>query len=181
MRILGISGSLRSGSFNTNLLRAAQKLSPAGVTIDIIEIGHLPPYNDDVRAAGYPADVAAWRAAIAAADALLIATPEYNYSVPGVLKNAIDWASRPPDMPLAGKPLGIMGASGGLGGTMRAQYHLRQICVFVDVYPLNKPEVMVREAGKKFDAAGNLTDEDTRQHVQKLVEALVAWTSRLKG
>ena len=181
MKILGISGSLRKGSFNTHLLRAAQQMAPDGVTIDRFDLRPLPPYDDDVRAAGYPPPVAALRAAIAAADALLIATPEYNYSVPGVLKNAIDWASRPPDMPLAGKPLGIMGASGGLGGTMRAQYHLRQICVFVDVYPLNKPEVMVREAAKKFDAEGRLTDEDTRQHVQKLVEALVAWTKRLKN
>ncbi|MGE0444718.1 MAG: NADPH-dependent FMN reductase [Vicinamibacterales bacterium] len=179
MRILAVSGSLRSSSFNTNLLRAAQNLSPAGVTIDIFEIGSLPPYNDDVRVAGYPPDVAQWRAAIAGADALLFATPEYNYSVPGVLKNAIDWASRPPDMPLAGKPAAIMGASGGLGGTIRAQHHLRQIFVFVDVLALNKPEVVVREAARKFDADGNLTDEDTRQHVAKLVEALVAWTRRL--
>jgi chromate reductase len=179
MNILGISGSLRRDSFNTHLLRAAQSLAPAGVTIDLLDISRLPLYNEDVRAAGYPPEVAAMRSAIAAADALLISTPEYNYSVPGVLKNAIDWGSRPPDMPFAGKPLGIMGASGGLGGTMRAQYHLRQIAVFVDLYPLNKPEVMVREAAKKFDAAGTLTDTDTRLRVAKLIEALAAWTRRL--
>jgi chromate reductase len=181
MTILGLSGSLRAGSFNTNLLRAARDLAPSGVAIDIANIGRLPLYNEDVRLAGYPPDVADFRAAIAAADALLVATPEYNHSVPGVLKNAIDWASRPPDAPLAGKPAAIMGASGGLGGTIRAQHHLRQTFVSVNVLAINRPEVVVREAAKKFDADGNLTDEDTRQHVARLVEALVAWTKRLKA
>ena len=141
MKILGISGSLRKESSNTRLLRAAQELAPDGVTIDILDISHLPFYNDDVRVAGYPPTVVAMREAIRAADALLVSTPEYNYSVPGVLKNAIDWGSRPPDQPFAGKPLGIMGASGGLGGTVRAQHHLRQIAVFVDLIAMNKPEV----------------------------------------
>jgi chromate reductase len=151
------------------------------MTIEIADLSHIQPYNEDVRVAGYPPPVAAFRDAIRAADALLIATPEYNYSVSGVLKNAIDWASRPPDQPLAGKPLAIMGASGGLGGTMRAQYHLRQICVFVDLLPLNKPEVMVRSAADKFDANGNLTDEETRARVRKLLDALQAWTMRLRS
>ncbi|MEQ1573677.1 MAG: NADPH-dependent FMN reductase [Vicinamibacterales bacterium] len=181
MTFLGISGSLRRDSFNTRLLRAAQELAPDGVTINILDISDVPLYNEDIRVSGYPPAVIAMREAIRAADALLIATPEYNYSVPGVLKNAIDWGSRPPDQPFAGKPLGIMGASGGLSGTMRAQYHLRQIAVFVDLIPLNKPEVMVRSGGDKFDASGRLTDEDTRAHVKKLVEALEAWTRRLRG
>jgi chromate reductase len=182
MHILGISGSLRKDSFNTRLLRAAQTLTPAGVTLDILDISRLPLYNEDVRAAGPPPEVTAVREAVRAADALLIATPEYNYSIPGVLKNAIDWVSRPPaDQPFAGMPLGIMGASGGLSGTMRAQYHLRQMAVFVDLLPMNKPEVMVRNAAGKFDAEGNLTDEETRAHVAKLVEALVAWTTRLRA
>ena len=149
------------------------------MTIEPYDLSSIPPYNDDVRAAGYPKDVAAFREAIRAADALLISTPEYNYSVSGVLKNAIDWASRPPDQPLDDKPLAIMGASGGLSGTMRAQYHLRQMAVFVNLLPLNKPEVMVRSAGDKFDASGALTDADTRTHVRKLLEALAAWTERL--
>jgi chromate reductase len=181
MKVLGISGSLRKDSFNTRLVRAAIQLAPEGMTIETADLAALPLYNDDVRAAGYPPAVAAFRDAIRGADALLIATPEYNYSVSGVLKNAIDWASRPPEMPLAGKPLAIMGASAGLSGTMRAQYHLRQIAVFVDLLPLNKPEVMVRNAGEKFDADGVLTDEDTRTHVRKLLEALAVWTKRLKS
>ena len=181
MKVLAISGSLRKDSFNTGLVRAARELAPDGMTIDITDLAPLPLYNDDVRAAGYPPAVAAFREAIRAADALLISTPEYNYSISGVLKNAIDWASRPPEPPLAGKPLAIMGASGGLSGTMRAQYHLRQICVFVDVLPLNKPEVMVRSAADKFDPSGRLTDEDTRAHVRRLLEALAAWTKRLRG
>jgi chromate reductase, NAD(P)H dehydrogenase (quinone) len=180
VNIVGISGSLRQKSFNTQLLRAAQALAPDGVTISALDISRVPLYNDDVRAAGYPPEVADIRATIARADAVLIATPEYNYSVPGVLKNVIDWCSRPPDQPFAGKPLGIMGASGGLGGTIRAQHHLRQIAVFVDLLAMNKPEVVVRNAADKFDENGNLTDESTRDHVTKLVEALVVWTRRLR-
>lgn len=180
MQVLAISGSLRKDSFNTRLIHAAQELAPDGMNIVMADLAPLPLYNDDVRLAGYPPAVAAFRDAIRAADALLIATPEYNYSVSGVLKNAIDWASRPPDQPLAGKPLAIMGASNGMSGTMRAQYHLRQICVFVDLLPLNKPEVMVRNAGDKFDADGRLKDEDTRKHIRALLEALSAWTARLK-
>ena len=176
-----MSGSLRQDSFNTRLIRAARELAPDGMTIETADLAPLPLYNEDVRAAGYPAAVAAFREAIRAADALLIATPEYNYSLSGVLKNAIDWASRPPEQPLAGKPLAIMGASIGLGGTMRAQYHLRQICVSVDLLTLNKPEVMVRSAADKFDAGGALTDEKTREHVRRLLEALASWTKRLGG
>jgi chromate reductase len=181
IRILGISGSLRKGSFNTALLRAAIDLAPAGVAITLADIAEIPPYDEDVRAKGYPAPVVALREAIARADALLVATPEYNYSVPGVLKNAIDWASRPPEVPFVGKPLAILGASGGMGGTMRAQYHLRQIAVFLDMHPVNKPEIFVRNAAQAFDAEGKLTDESTKKLIVQQLEALAQWTRRLKG
>ena len=179
MKIIGLSGSLRRQSFNTGLLRAAADLAPGGVSVEIADISALPLYNDDVRQAGYPAPVEALRATLATADAVLFATPEYNYSVPGVLKNAIDWVSRPPEPPLAGTPAAVMGASPGLSGTMRAQYHLRQMMVFLDVPMLPRPEVFVQKAGERFDADGRLTDEDTRAHVASLVEALAAWTRRL--
>jgi len=181
LTLLGISGSLRRGSFNTALLRAAIELAPEGVTFTTADLSAIPPYDEDVRAAGVPPPVATLREAIARADALLVVTPEYNYSVPGVLKNAIDWASRPPDQPFAGKPLAIMGASGGMGGTMRAQYHLRQIAVFLDMHVLNKPEVFVRGAAQLFDAEGRLTDEATRKAVRQELEALVTWTRRLRA
>lgn len=181
LRVLGISGSLRKGSFNTAVLRAAVELAPPGMLIETAELRAIPLYDEDLRAAGLPEAVQKLREAIAAADALLIVTPEYNYSIPGVLKNAIDWASRPPGQPFAGKPLAIMGASAGGGGTMRAQYHLRQVAVFLDMHPLNKPEVFVRAAQEKVDANGVLIDEATRKVVAEQLVALAAWTRRLKG
>ena len=181
VKIIGLSGSLRQRSFNTGLLRAAAELAPDGVTIEIADLSQLPLYNDDLHQAGAPAPVDTLRATLASADAVLFATPEYNYSVPGVLKNAIDWVSRPPDPPLAGTPGAVMGASAGLGGTMRAQYHLRQMMVFLDVPMLTRPEVFVQKAGERFDADGRLADEETRARVGRLVEALVAWTRRLGG
>jgi chromate reductase len=181
MKIVGLSGSLRKGSYNSAALRAAQALAPEGTVIEIAEIGDLPLYNDDVRAAGYPAPVERLRRQIAEADAVLFVTPEYNYSVSGVLKNAIDWASRPPNQPFDGKPVAIMGASGGLFGTARAQYHLRQMLIFLNAFPVNKPEVMIGQAQTKSDEAGNLTDEATREFIRKLLVSLVAWTERLKA
>jgi chromate reductase, NAD(P)H dehydrogenase (quinone) len=178
--VLGISGSLRRGSFNTALLRAAVDLAPRDVRIETADIASIPPYNEDVRAAGLPPVVVGLRERIERADAILFVTPEYNYSVPGVLKNAIDWISRPPNQPFAGKPVGIMGASGGMGGTMRAQYHLRQIAVFLDMHAMNKPEVFVRNAQTVFDEGGKLVDEPTRALVRQHIEALAAWTRRLK-
>src|SRR5918997_1838619 len=145
MKILGISGSLRKGSFNSGALRAAQSLAPEGMTIEVAEIGDIPLYNEDVRTAGLPPSVERFRGEIAAADALLVVSPEYNFSVPGVLKNAIDWASRPPNQPFNEKPVAIMGASGGPVGTARAQYHLRQVLYGLNAYVLNKPEVFIRE------------------------------------
>jgi chromate reductase len=181
MKIVGLSGSLRKGSYNSAALRAAQALVPEGTTIEIAEIGDLPLYDDDVRAAGYPASVERLRRQLTEADAVLFVTPEYNYSVSGVLKNAIDWASRPPNQPFDGKPVAIMGASGGLFGTARAQYHLRQMLVFLNAFPVNKPEVMIGQAQNKFDEAGNLTDEPTREFIRKLLASLVAWTERLQA
>ena len=182
MKVFGISGSLRRGSFNTAALRAAQELAPAGMEVEIYEsLRDIPPYDDDVRQAqGYPAPVEDLRARIKAADALLIATPEYNYSVPGVLKNAIDWASRPPEQPFDGKPVAIMGASPGAVGTARAQYHLRQMFVYLNGLLLNRPEVMIGQANARFDAEGRLTDEKTREFVQALLVALRDWTVRLR-
>ncbi len=181
VRVLGISGSLRKASFNTALLRAAIALAPAGVHIEVANIARIPLYDEDVRAQGFPESVAKLRDQIAASDALLVVTPEYNYSVPGVLKNAFDWASRPPKPPFAGKALAIMGASTSLGGTMRAQYHLRQIAVFLDMHPLNKPEIFVRSAASAFDAEGRLTDETTRKLISQQLEALASWVHRLKA
>ncbi|MFL4972967.1 MAG: NADPH-dependent FMN reductase [Microvirga sp.] len=180
MNVIGISGSLRKGSFNTAALRAAQGLAPEGMTIEVAQIGDLPLYNDDVRAAGFPPPAERLRAQLAAADAILLVTPEYNYSISGVLKNAIDWASRPPSQPFEAKPVAIMGASPGLFGSARAQYHLRQMLIFLNAMPLNRPEVMIGQAQNKFDADGNLTDEPTREFVRKLLVALRDWTERLQ-
>ena len=180
LHVLGISGSLRKGSYNTAALRAAQELAPAGMTIEIFDLSEIPLYNDDVRAAGYPPSVQRFRERIAASDALLFATPEFNYSMSGVLKNAIDWGSRPPDQPFNDKPVAIMGASPGVTGTARAQYHLRQSCVFLNMHVVNKPEVLIGGAAGKFDAEGRLTDETTRGFIRDLLIALAAWTQRLR-
>lgn len=181
IHVLGISGSLRKGSYNTALLAAASELLPEGMTLEKFDLSSIPLYNEDVRALGYPKPVLELRDRIAASDALLIATPEYNYSIPGVLKNAIDWASRPPDPPLNGKPVAIMGASTGNFGTVRAQMHLRQVCVYCNMFPVNRPEVLVMRAREKFDAGGRLADEDARGFLRDLLVALADWTRRLRG
>jgi chromate reductase, NAD(P)H dehydrogenase (quinone) len=181
IHILGISGSLRKNSNNSGLLRAAGELLPEGMALEIFDISAIPLYNNDLLAEGLPPAVQEFKARIAAADALLIATPEYNYSIPGVLKNAIDWASRPPnESSFPGKPLAMMGA-GGVMGTSRAQSHLRQIASGMNMLVLNKPEVMVQRAWEKFDQHGNLTDDATRQKVKELLLALQDWTLRLRG
>jgi chromate reductase len=180
LSVLGIAGSLRAGSFNRALLRAAQELAPAGMEITAFDLAPIPLYNGDVEAAGDPEPVAALKAAIRQADALLIVTPEYNFGVPGVLKNAIDWASRPPrGSALQGKPAAIMGATPGMGGTGRAQMQLRQTFVFTQTHAVLSPEVLVARAGEKFDASGRLTDEPTRKFVGQLLQALADWTLRL--
>jgi chromate reductase len=181
MTILGIAGSLRKASFNRAALRAAQQLVPEGVRLEIFELEGIPPFNQDEE--GHPPDrVVQFKERIRAADAILFVTPEYNYSIPGVLKNAIDWASRPyGDSAWEGKPVAIMGASVGPQGTSRAQYHLRQVFVFLNMFPLNRPEVMITNATQRFDESGNLVDEDTRAHIRKLLEALVSWTKHHEG
>jgi chromate reductase, NAD(P)H dehydrogenase (quinone) len=177
--ILGIPGSLRKASYNKAALRAAQELLPDGVTLAILDLDGIPPFNEDDERV-LPARVVELKARIRETDAILIATPEYNYSVPGVLKNAIDWASRPyGDNAWDGKPVALMGASPGSLGTARAQYHLRQTFVFLNMYPLNRPEVMISSAPQRFDAHGHLADEGLRTRIRQLLEALVAWTRRL--
>ncbi len=180
VKTLGISGSLRKGSYNTAALRTAAELLPPGMTLEFADISQLPLYNEDVRQAGFPPPAQKLRDQIRAADALLFVTPEYNYSVSGVLKNAIDWASRPPDQPFDGKPVGIMGATASLWGTTRAQYHLRQSCVYLNMLPLNKPEVLIAQAASKFDAELRLTDQTTRDIIAQLLVALRDWTRRLR-
>lgn len=181
IKILGFAGSLRKGSYNRALLRAAVKLSPPEIVIETFELDGIPGFNQDEEK--NPSEkVREFKAKIKEADALLIATPEYNYSVPGVLKNAIDWASRPyGDNAFEGKPAAIMGASTGMIGTARAQYHLRQIFVFLDVLPINRPEVMVPFAQDKFDAEGDLKDPLTIELLQKLLGNLAGWTRKLEG
>jgi len=180
LHILGISGSLRKQSYNSAALRAAAELLPGGMTIEIFDLSPIPIYNDDVREQGFPSPVQQLRDKIAAADAVLIASPEYNYSIPGPLKNAIDWASRPPSQPFDGKPIAIMGASPGAFGTARAQYHLRQVFVFMNGMLLNKPEVMISACNTKFDAQGRLTDEATAEHMRKFLSAFSDWIRKMK-
>ena len=179
IHILGIAGSLRRQSFNRGLLRAAAELLPEGATLELFDINGIPGFSEDDEQ-NPPAEVIELKQRIRAADAILFATPEYNYSVPGVLKNAIDWASRPyGDSAWLGKAAAIMGASVGAIGTARAQYHLRQIFVFLDMFPINKPEVMIGQAGDRFDADGNLTDDATKEYIRALLSNLVEWTRRL--
>lgn len=181
LRVLGVSGSLRKKSFNTGALKAACDLVPDGMSLEIFDLSAIPLYNEDVREKGYPAPVEAFRQKIKTSDALLIVTPEYNYSIPGVLKNAIDWASRPPDQPFDGKPIAILGASAGALGTARAQYHLRQCFIFLNGLILNRPEVMIGSAAQKYDDEGRLTDEKTKEHIRGLLKGLKDWTLQLRA
>jgi chromate reductase len=178
-RVLGFAGSLRLGSYNRSLLRAARELAPEGMTIDIFDLAPTPLYNADVEAQGDPAPVAAFKTAIRHADALLIACPEYNNGVPGVLKNAIDWASRPPrTAALDRKPLALIGASPGMTGTARGQSQLRQAFVFSNSYALPQPEMLVAHAQEKFADQGGLTDEKTRDFLRRLLGVLAEWAIR---
>ena len=180
LKILGFAGSLRVGSYNKALLRSTIELLPEDVNLEIFEIDGIPPFNQDIEK-DMPTKVREFKSKIREADAILIATPEYNYSVPGVLKNAIDWASRPyGDNAFEGKPAAIMSASVGMLGGARAQYHLRQIFVFLNVYPVNGPEVILPFAQDKFDANGKLTDENTKKFLRQLLQNLADWTRRLR-
>jgi chromate reductase len=179
IRVLGFAGSLRKGSCNKALLRAASELVPEGAELNVFDLEGIPPFNQDSETR-VPERVKEFKRKIKAADAILIVTPEYNYSVPGVLKNAIDWASRPyGDNSFEDKPVSIMSASGGMLGGAKAQYHLRQTLVSLNMHPVNRPEVIVPFASEKIDEKGRLTDEKTRQRIRELLESLIAWTRRL--
>lgn len=180
LNILGFAGSLRKGSYNRAALRAAQHLAPATMSIEIFELDDIPLYNADVEEQGFPEPVQEFKRKINEADGLLIVTPEYNYSIPGVLKNAIDWASRPPtDSPLIGKPIALMGASTGGFGTVRGQLQLRQVFIFTSSFVMVKPEVYISRAQEKFDKNGNLIDEMVLEQIRNLLHALGEWIARL--
>jgi len=179
LRILGIAGSLRRESYNRATLRAAIELAPEGASIETFELDGIPGFNQDEEQ-NPPAKIVDLKRRIREVDAILFVTPEYNYSIPGVLKNAIDWASRPyGDNAWDRKPAAIMGASIGAIGTARAQYHLRQMMVFLNMFPVNQPEVMIANASERFDSAGNLTDDVTRDFIRQLLQGLVDWTRRI--
>jgi chromate reductase, NAD(P)H dehydrogenase (quinone) len=181
LKILGFAGSLRKGSYNRSLLRAAGQLLPQDATLEVFDLSDIPPFNQDLEANMHP-KVREFKSIIRESDAILIATPEYNYSVPGVLKNAIDYASRPyGDNPFNDKPVAIMSASVGMLGGARAQYHLRQMFVFLNMHAINAPEVIVTSASDKFDAEGNLLDENTRKFLTQLLQNLSNWTRRLRA
>jgi chromate reductase len=180
--IFGIAGSLRAGSYNRALLRAAADVLPPGCTLEIGRIDDIPLYNADVQEQGDPEPVARLKKQIEDADCFLIATPEYNYSIPGVLKNALDWASRPPKTCcLRRKPLGIIGCSSGDSGTMRGQLALRQMFVFTDSYVMAQPELRVPRAGACFDEKGALVDEGLRERLGLYLFALVDWAKTVGG
>jgi chromate reductase len=177
IKLLGISGSLRKGSYNTALLRTALQLLPEGVTMETFNIGELPLYNADLdypASRQRPALVQQFRDIMASADGLVICTPEYNYGIPGGLKNAIDWASRGKDSPLIKKPVAIMGATISLWGTVRMQLDFQNIFLYLDMRPVYKPEVLIAQAESKFDDKGNLTDATSKELVKKKLEALKA-------
>src|SRR5690242_13450999 len=180
IRILGIAGSLRRKSYNRAALKAAQQLAPEDAVLDIFDIEGIPPFSEDDERQP-PATVVEFKKRIREADAILFVTPEYNYSIPGVLKNAIDWASRPyGDSAWSGKPAAIMGASPGRLGTARAQYDLRQVLVFLNVLAINQPEVMISNAAAEFDGDGNLTNETTKKLIRQLLVHLTGWTRDLQ-
>lgn len=182
VRVLGICGSVRACSYNRGLLAAAQELAPAWMEIHIHDLGALPFFHPDGHPGGLPGPVAEFVSAVSAADALLVATPEYNYGVPAVLTNALDWASQPPGASaLRGKPAAIVGASTGRGGTVRAQIQLRQAFVYTEVHALLQPELHVGAAHEKFGADGRLLDPGTRERLSRVLDGLASWTLRLRG
>jgi len=173
IKILGFTGSLRIKSYNMAALRAATELLPEGADMEIVDLSPIPFFNEDLEAEGVPQVIVDFKKKLAVADAILISTPEYNYSIPPVLKNALDWASRGTELPLSGKPLAIMSASPGMLGGARVQYHLRQVCTKLNLQTLNNPEVFITSANTKFDQDGKLVDDYTRISISKLLKALV--------
>ena len=183
MKIVVMVGSLRKDSLHAVVARNLQSLAPEGVTVELLpSVGDLPLYNFDIQSGGFPAGAVAMGAAIKAADAVAIVTPEYNYSVPGVLKNALDWLSRLPEQPFVGKPVSLISGSPGPVGAVRMQYHLRQIMVFLDALVLNKPEVAIGMIGTKVDAAsGKITDQATSDFLKTHLAALVAFAKKVSA
>jgi len=182
VRVLGFAGSLRKASYNRGLLAAAQALAPPTLAVKVFDLVDVPLYNADVEAQGDPPAVRDLKAAIAAADGVLIATPEYNHGVPAVTKNAVDWTSRPPKgAALDGKPVGLIGASPGMTGSARGQSQLRQAFEFTNSYAMPQPELLVFRAHEKSDEAGRLTDEATRTFLARYLVAFEAWVRRLRG
>jgi chromate reductase, NAD(P)H dehydrogenase (quinone) len=180
-RILALAGSLRQGSYNRGLLRAAEELAPEWVAVQFFDIGTLPFFNEDLEAAGEPEVVRRFKSAIGDANAVLIATPEYNGTVPGVLANAMDWASRPPGRSvLRNKPVAVMGAVLGSSGSVNAQAALRGVLSRVGAVVVPDPQVLVPRASRLFDEQVNLRDEDTRQEIRQLVEAVAHWCRRVQ-
>ncbi len=178
MRLLGICGSLRKASLNRALLVAVRDALPPDVQMTLHDDLDLPIFNNDLED---PPGVVRLKAAIAAADGVVFSVPEYNYSIPGGLKNALDWVSRPPDQsPLRGKPIGMVGAASGMSGTIRAQTHLRQVMVYSDSPCLNQPEVLIPRAKDRFDADGRLTDPSTRVLLEKFGAAMAAFVRRFR-
>ncbi|MBM3598715.1 MAG: NAD(P)H-dependent oxidoreductase [Alphaproteobacteria bacterium] len=180
LHVAALCGSLRKESFNRKLLNVCIELKPADMNVEVLEIRNLPLYDQDLMDAGGNDATRLFRERCAAAEAFLFVTPEYNYSISGVLKNAIDWASRPPSPPMTAKACAVLGASGGPVGTARAQYHLRQMGVFLDLRFVNKPEVMVGAAQTKFDASGKFTDEAGRGLIKDLMANLAKLAAKLK-
>jgi chromate reductase len=181
LRVIGLSGSLRRGSYNTAALRAARKLAPSGMSIEIMSLAEVPLYNEDVKQVGFPPAVNDLRAAVRAADGVILATPEYNHSYSGVIKNAVDWISRPPDQPFQDKPLAIMAASPGFTGGVRGATHLKQCLGYLDAKLLATPEVLIAQAKERFDEAGELKDEATRQMMGKMLANFAAWIERIRS
>jgi chromate reductase len=183
LNILGIGGSLRKGSYNRALLRAAIELAPEEMEITIFDneiFSAIPLYNDDVRAKAVPEPVKILKHEIQLADGLIFAIPEYNFSVSGVLKNAVDWVSRPKnESPLDGKPVALIGASTGISGTIRAQMHFRQICTTTNMLAVNGPQVYVAKAANKFDSDGRLIDEDARHFLSLLLKTFSDWIRKM--
>jgi len=180
IKLLGISGSLRAQSYNSGALSVVGSVLPEDMEFDVAGLTDLPFYSADVEQRGFPAEVESFRRNVAAADALIFAVPEYNFSVPGVLKNALEWLSRPPNSPTNGKPCAMLGASVSPLGTARGQFHFRHICVSLNMIPVNAPHVDITNAKTKFDAQGRLTDQASIDLIRQLIGELRNLTIRLR-